>query len=208
MDWTTWWLFFAANFMLCLTPGPAVLLVISQGLARGGRASLWSTFGILSGNVVYFTLSATGVGALLLGLPSLFFVIKWLGAAYLVWLGLSAWFGHAKGFSIKTAVGPTPPAWRMWLNGLIVQQTNPKALIYFTAILPPFLDPHRPMLRQFLILAATSTACEAAALIGYGFLAGRAARLAAEPRYAQIAERVAGTMLIAAGVLIALIKKG
>ena len=90
-----WIVFAVTETALCLTPGPAVLLVLSQALTRGTRASLWSNAGILAGNTFYFLLSATGLGAVLLASYDVFFAIKWLGAAYLVWLGVRAFFGRS-----------------------------------------------------------------------------------------------------------------
>ena len=86
MTWEIWALFAVTETALCFTPGPAVLLVLSQGLARGTASSTWSNFGILAGNTMYFVLSGTSLGAALLTSYELFSLIRWVGAAYLVWL--------------------------------------------------------------------------------------------------------------------------
>ena len=99
-----WALFVVTESILCLTPGPAVLLVVAQALGRGAAASVWATLGILTGNALYFALSATGVGALLLASYELFALVRWLGAAYLIWLGVRALLGRSAACSTATTV--------------------------------------------------------------------------------------------------------
>src|SRR6202035_3087037 len=95
MSPTTWWLCASMELVMCLTPGPAVLYVISSGLRAGARRSMFSNLGILAANAVYFALSATGVGALLVANYDLFRAIKWIGAAYLIIIGARALFGKS-----------------------------------------------------------------------------------------------------------------
>ena len=202
MSWHTWWLFLVTETVLSLTPGPAVLLVISQGLKAGGRRSLFSSCGILSANVVYFAVSATGLGALLLASYRIFSVIRWVGAAYLIWLGLRALFGGHSSLAeqVSGKPGPRVANHRLFTNGFILQASNPKALIFFAAILPQFVSPAEPIARQFALLGVTSVVAEFFVLLSYGMLAGRASALAHQPRFARFADRVAGVLLIGAGL--------
>jgi len=106
MSTHTWLLFALTEAVMSLTPGPAVMLVLSQGLKRGARGALWSNLGILTGNGVYFALSAAGLGAVLLASYDVFFAIKWLGAAYLVYMGVAALLSRPAPLPLP---GTTPP---------------------------------------------------------------------------------------------------
>ena len=199
MTWEAWLLFALTEAVLCCTPGPAVLLIVSQGLARGTRASIWSNLGILTGNTLYFALSATGLGAVLLASYELFSVIRWLGAGYLFWLGIAAFRGRSEVFSVTPAGGAPQRRGRMFVNGAVLQVSNPKALVFFTALLPQFIDPRGPVLGQVAALAATSVGIEFFVLLAYGALAGRLTALTMRPGAVTMANRVAGSMLIVAG---------
>jgi len=207
VDWQAWALFAVTEAALCFTPGPAVLLVVSQGLARGTLASVWSNLGILAGNTFYFALSATGLGAVLLASYELFSTIRWLGAAYLIWLGVAAFRGRSRVFSVAPAAGTPQAAGRMFLNGVVLQVASPKALVFFTALLPQFIDPRGSVLAQVTILAVTSVVIEFAVLLAYGATAGRMTALAARPRFGTVANRVAGSMLITAGFGMAALRR-
>jgi threonine/homoserine/homoserine lactone efflux protein len=198
-----WLLFVLTETVLCLTPGPAVLLVLSQGLTRGIGASVSSNLGILTGNAFYFALSATGLGAVLLASYDLFAAIRWIGAAYLVWLGIMAFVGKSP--VLAAAPGPAAPTSRArtFVSGVVLQVANPKALVFFTALLPQFIDPRHGVVGQVVILGVTSVVIEFFVLLAYGVLAGRLTPLAARPRFQTLANRIAGTMLVTAGIGVA-----
>jgi threonine/homoserine/homoserine lactone efflux protein len=207
MGWHGWILFVMVETMLCLAPGPAVLLVVSQGLSFGWRGSIAANLGILAGNAVYFALSATGLGAVLLASWDLFFAIKWIGAAYLVWLGLGAFFGRGEGATPAPAGARPAAPLRRFRNGMVLQLANPKALLFFAALLPQFIDPAGAVARQVAILGVTSVAIEFVVLACYGGLAGRARLLAGRPRFARLVDRLSGLLLMAAGLGMALLRR-
>ena len=207
MTWQIWSAFVLVESALCLTPGPAVLLVLSQALTRGAPKAVWSIAGILAANTVYFILSATGVGAILLASYDLFFAIKWIGAAYLIWLGVGAFLGKSKALSIRAADPKAVGGGRLFLNGFLLQMANPKVIVFFTALLPQFINPHAAIVPQVAVLAATSVVIEFFVQLFYAVLAGRAAHLAAQPRFARITDRVAGTLLIGAGLGMAALRR-
>lgn len=207
MAWEVWLLFALTETALCFTPGPAVLLVVAQGLSRGVGASVWSNLGILAGNTFYFVLSATSLGAVLVASYEVFAAIRWLGAAYLIWLGIAAFRGRSAVLSVAPAPDTPIRSPRMFANGFVLQVANPKALVFFTALLPQFIDPRGSLVDQVAILAVTSVLIEFGVLLAYGALAGRMTTLATRPRFATLANRLAGSMLIAAGVSTAAIRR-
>jgi len=106
MTWQIWLAFVAVEAVLCITPGPAVLFVLSQAIQRGPAKSVWGIGGILGANTMYFALSATSLGAVIVSSYRLFFLIKWLGAAYLVYLGVMSFFGKASVMSMPLSNAP------------------------------------------------------------------------------------------------------
>jgi len=202
VNWDTYWLYVATEAALSLSPGPAVMLVIAYGLALGARRSVWASLGILSANALYFALSATSLGALLVASENFFFVVRWCGAAYLVYLGLAALLGQPSPITVSnTAPRGTSPR-SIYLSGLTLQLANPKTLMFFVAILPQFVDPRLPVGAQMLWLAAGSVIPEFFILAGYGFAASRATRLATDPRFARITDRAAGLLVLAAAAMV------
>ncbi len=204
--WDTWIVFVVTETTLSLTPGPAVLLVLSQALTRGSLASVWSSLGILAANAVYFILSATSLGAIVATSHDLFAAVRWVGAAYLVYLGTRTFFGRSSVLEVAPARREDGSG-RMFVNGFVLQAANPKALFFFTALLPQFIDPAAHVAAQVAMLAITSVVVEFIVLVGYGGLAGRARRLASHARFATLTDRIAGSLLIAAGVRTATLRR-
>lgn len=202
VNWDTYWLYVLAEAALSLSPGPAVMLVIASGLAWGARKSLYATLGILGANALYFAISATALGAVLVASKTFFIAVKWLGAAYLVYIGVSALFGRPSPISIgrEERSGGAPRA--LFLSGLTLQLANPKTLVFFASILPQFVDPKLAVGPQMVWLAAGSIVPEFFILGGYGYLASRAARLTHDPRFARYTERVAGVLVLCAAALV------
>jgi homoserine/homoserine lactone efflux protein len=206
MKFETWFLFVITEAVLSITPGPAVLFVLSQAIRLGPSKAVWASGGILSANAMYFVLSATSLGAIIVASYNLFFLVKWIGAAYLVYLGVQC-------FRTKSSMLTLPEGHagessrRIWRDGFLLQGANPKALLFFTAILPQFIDPAYPVAWQILILGASSIVVEFLILLTYGQLAGRTLAAARNPRFERISNRVAGSLLIGAGLGLARLKR-
>jgi threonine/homoserine/homoserine lactone efflux protein len=153
-DPTLWGLFIAASVVLLLTPGPAVLFIVARSIEQGRAAGLVSVLGIHLGTIVHITAAAAGLSAIIVSSALAFGVVKYLGAAYLVWIGVRTLLA-------KDAVSGTPavsaePLSRVFRDGFLVNLFNPKTAIFFLAFLPQFVDPARGALHwQILILGAT-----------------------------------------------------
>jgi threonine/homoserine/homoserine lactone efflux protein len=199
MTWQIWLLFVMTEAVLSLTPGPAVLYVLSQAIRRGPGKSVWASWGILSANVLYFTLSATSLGAVIVASYRLFFLIKWLGAGYLVYLGLRSWFARASVLSLPESKEDSRSGPRILRDGFFLQAANPKAILFFTAILPQFIDARHNVALQIFILGISSILVEFVILFGYGQLAGQTLTTARSPRFEKLTNRIAGILLIGAG---------
>jgi homoserine/homoserine lactone efflux protein len=201
---TTWLLFVLMETPLCLTPGPAVLFVFAHGLRYGGAKSVWANLGILSANAFYFALSATGLGVLVKTSHTAFLVVKFAGAAYLIYLGAKMIFGKSSALTATETETRDVRGPRILGRGVLLQMANPKALMFFTAFLPQFVSPNAPVGRQLLILGVTSTVLEFFILCGYGWFAGRISALTKSARIARRLNVTAGLMLVTCGTALAL----
>jgi threonine/homoserine/homoserine lactone efflux protein len=202
VNWDTYWLYVATEVALSLSPGPAVMLVIACGLAHGARRSTWTSLGILSANAIYFAISATALGAVLATSREFFIAVKWIGAAYLVYVGLAAIFGRPSPITVSAATASSGAPRALYLAGLTLQLANPKTLIFFVAILPQFVDARLPIGPQMVWLAAGSIVPEFFILAGYGWLASRARAFATDPRYSRWTDRLAGVLVLGAAALV------
>jgi threonine/homoserine/homoserine lactone efflux protein len=202
VNWDTYWLYVLTEVALSLSPGPAVMLVIACGLAHGARRSTWASLGILSANAIYFAISATALGAVLAASREFFTAVKWVGAAYLVYVGLSALFGRPSPITVSKATARSSARRDLYLAGLTLQLANPKTLIFFVAILPQFVDARLPIGPQMVWLAAGSIIPEFFILASYGWVASRARRVATDPRYARWTDRIAGVLVLGAAALV------
>jgi homoserine/homoserine lactone efflux protein len=198
MSGETWLLFALTETALCAVPGPAVLLVFSMGLSQGASAGIRAGLGVLLANSLYFLFSATSLGVVVVTSQTLFLGIKWAGAVYLLWLGLNMLNSRAD--LRRHPTGPLASGRsNAFLHGFVTQAANPKALVFFTALLPQFVDPGEPLF-QISILAATSVSLEFTILTVYARLADRVGGMVGQERFGTVINRVGGAALITAGL--------
>jgi threonine/homoserine/homoserine lactone efflux protein len=192
MSLETWLFFCVTETVLCFTPGPAVLLIVSLSLSRGFRPGLAASLGILSANAMYFILSATSLGAILLASWQLFTVIKWLGAAYLIWLGIRMFLSASSRPEPDRSAPQRLPSHRFFSLGFLTQGANPKALVFFTAILPQFIDANSPIGFQVLVLGMSSVLIELGVLSLYAAMSHSARAWTDRPHVSVWLRRTAG----------------
>lgn len=196
-----WLAFAAASTLLLLIPGPTVLLVISYALSHGRRVGLATVAGVALGDFTAMTASMLGVGALLAASAALFIALKWLGAAYLVWLGIKLW--RAPVGEAALAVASERRARRIFAHAWLVTALNPKGIVFFVAFLPQFLVADAPLLPQMAIFEATFLVLAAANAFAYGWLAASARRVIRRPAVQRAVNRAGGAALVGAGLLTA-----
>jgi RhtB (resistance to homoserine/threonine) family protein len=209
-DTTQLLLFIAAGWLLNLTPGPDVLYIVSSALRSGVRAGVVAALGIVSGCFVHVFAAALGVGALLATSAMAFTVLKGLGAAYLVWMGLKLL--RAKGGEssrVPAATGPAavaPDLWRVYRQGFLTNLLNPKVALFFLAFVPQFITPGtEDKVTAFLWLGLLFNLNSLPINVGYAWLAGWASgRVGAVQRAMHWMDRAAGVMFIGFGLRLAL----
>ncbi len=198
MTFETWAAFAAASSVLLVIPGPTVLLVVSYALGQGWRTALPMAVGVALGDFTAMTLSMLGLGALLATSATLFTILKWVGAAYLVYLGIKLW--RAGGTLDAAPRTDTVSAARMLGHAWLVTALNPKSITFFVAFLPAFLDPKADFLTQMLVFETTFLVLAFANAFGYALVASRARRLASNPRAIGVVNKVGGGLLVGAGI--------
>lgn len=150
----TWLIYLTAVFGLSLTPGPNGLLALTHGALYGHRRALWTVTGGMLGFVLLMALSMFGLAALLKASVHALLVLKWLGAAYLIWLGIQLW--HSPPLHLTPLESAAPrPGLQLFRQGLLSALSNPKVILFFGAFLPQFLDPARSLWLQFAVMAGT-----------------------------------------------------
>lgn len=193
--------FLGVMAVMAITPGPANVFSVANGVQRGKAGALLGVVGMNAATLVWFGAAALGLGALVTAFPDAFRLISIAGALYVVWLGISALRG-----AFRTMADPDQPTVRMGrsalVDGFMVQIANPKAVLFFTAVLPPFLDASRPAAPQLALFALATIGMDVIAMSAYGLGGAALARRMSEPRFRAGFSVLTGVLLLAAAVLI------
>lgn len=196
-----WLAFVAASAVLLAIPGPTVLLVISYALGHGRRAAAATVTGVALGDFTAMTASMLGLGALLATSAALFAVLKWVGAAYLIYLGIKLWRAPVATVDASDDAVARERPLRIFLHAYAVTALNPKSIIFFVAFLPQFLNHAEPVAFQMAVFEATFLALATANAATYGLVAAMARKTIRKPRVQRLVNRIGGSLMIGAGLL-------
>lgn len=197
-----WLAFVAASTVLLIIPGPTILLVVSYALGHGRRAATATVAGVALGDFTSMTASMLGLGVLLAASATLFTVLKWIGAAYLVYLGIKLWRAPVAGAELGADTSEARGK-RIFFHTYAVTALNPKSILFFVAFLPQFLDTTAPVLPQLAIFELTFLVLATLNALSYALLASVARRAIRKPAVQRAVNRVGGSFLIGAGFLTA-----
>ena len=200
MAWDKLLLFTGGELLFSLSPGLTVVMISAYGFKGGFRAALAAICGTQTANAIWFVLCALGLGAVVTASPMAFAVLRYLGAAYLIWLGGTALWHSRKPMS---EVAERKLRANPYIQAVLTQLGNPKALLFFGAFVPQFLDTSAPLLPQYLLMFAITFLGESIILSGYGWLAAVGGKRTAT-HHAVWRERISGTVLVGLGLLFAL----
>jgi threonine/homoserine/homoserine lactone efflux protein len=202
MTLSTWIIFVAVAIVAILAPGPAVFLAITNSITFGWRRVTFSSLGNILGLLVISSLTMAGLGALLKTSATLFLILKVVGAGYLIYLGVKQWRARASVFSQTTDVAAAGPRsnGQIFLHGLLIALTNPKAILFFTALFPQFIRSDQAVAPQFVILTATFMTFSFLTLMSYGLVAHTARTWFADPRRSTWFNRLSGTVFLTLGI--------
>ncbi|MGQ3486845.1 LysE family translocator [Roseovarius pacificus] len=207
MDIQTWLAFVAASIALLLIPGPTVLLVLSYAISQGRKVALATVGGVALGDFIAMSASLAGLGALVLASATLFTVLKWVGALYLVYLGIKL-FRSASTASIGDLEKVTETnASSVFGHAAAVTALNPKSIVFFIAFVPQFVVVDSPLLPQFSILVFTFVGLAAVNALAYALLADKLRARIARPSVLAWFSRLGGSALIVMGVATAAFKR-
>ncbi|USD41020.1 homoserine/homoserine lactone efflux protein [Vibrio sp. SCSIO 43135] len=204
MDTHVWLAYVVTAIVFSLAPGSGTVNSISNGLSYGTRKSLAAIVGLQIGLAFHIILVGAGIGALVAKSALAFSIIKWVGAAYLVWLGIQKWRDTS---SLTTqADGTELSAWSMMNKAVLINLTNPKSIVFLVALFPQFIDPAKDQLTQLAVLGVTTVAIDSIVMLGYTSLAAQMGRFIRSERIMMKINKVFGSMFMGCGALLAAAK--
>jgi homoserine/homoserine lactone efflux protein len=206
MTLATWITFFFACWAISLSPGPGAIAAMSAGLNLGFRRGYFLVFGLILGIWTQVVIVVAGLGAVIAASSEAFTVLKFLGAAYLVWIGISQWRASDKPL---VAAGDAPVLTRKQLvmRGWGINAVNPKGTVFMLAVVPNFIDLAHPLLQQYIVIALSLSFTDLVVMAGYTALASRVLRALNQPHHVRVMNRTFGGLFVVAGTLLATFRR-
>lgn len=208
MEWSTWLAFFAASWAISISPGAGAVAAMSAGLNHGFRRGYITTMGLVLGIWTQLLVVGAGLGALVATSATAFQVIKWLGVAYLVWLGIQQWRAPARPLAALHEGSARVSARAMVLRGWLINAVNPKGTVFLLAVVPQFLDLSQPLAGQYLVIGLTLGFTDLVVMGGYTALAARVLSALKSTAHMRAMNRVFGALFVVAGGLLSVFKRG
>ena len=202
MNWELFAAFLLITLVLVITPGPIVTLVIATGASQGTRAALTTVAGTTLGNALLLAAIALGLSWVLNNAVTLFEILRWVGAGYLIWLGVQAWRSAG-----RNGDAPPPRGHVHFWRGFAVALSNPKTIAFFTAFLPQFVDPSLPAGRQLAVMCVVSVVMAVFTDCGWAVAAGLGRAWFMTSWRAKLLNRLSGAALIGGGVWLSLARR-
>jgi homoserine/homoserine lactone efflux protein len=207
MELSTWLTFFAASWAISISPGPGAIASMSAGLNHGFKYGYVTIFGLVLGIWSQLLIVGVGLGALMSTSATAFTVVKWLGVAYLVWLGIQQWRAPARPMVAVSDTGEAVTQRSLILKAWMINVVNPKGTVFLLAVVPQFMNLNQPLLPQYLIIGATLAFTDMVVMSGYTALASRVLGALKEPSHIRAMNRTFGSLFVIAGSLLALFKR-
>ncbi|MGA7206504.1 MAG: LysE family transporter [Specibacter sp.] len=206
MNFSLWLALAGAGAMISLTPGAGAINTMANAMTSGFKRSFWGILGQQLALVIHVIIVAAGVGILVSSSPFLFHLIRYVGAAYLVYLGIRKLLAKAEKNDADASAAAAESGFSMFRRGLWVNLLNPKAIVFFLAFMPQFIRPEQPLLPQYVILTATVVVIDII-VMWFIFAAGakQLSHLTASERGQLILNRIFGILFIGVGILLALV---
>ncbi len=201
MTFEWWCTYLLTTLILSLSPGSGAINTMTTAISHGYRGTAASIAGLQAGLAIHIVLVGVGLGALFSRSLLAFEVLKWAGAAYLIWLGIQQW--RAAGAIDLNTLASSQPRSRLFKRAVFVNLTNPKSIVFLAALFPQFIAPHQPQAMQYVILGVTTVVVDIIVMIGYAALATRIAGWIKGPRQMKALNRVFGSLFMLVGALLA-----
>lgn len=207
MELATWLAFFAASWAISISPGAGAVAAMSAGLSHGFRRGYLTTLGLVLGIWTQMLVVSVGLGALVTASSTAFLIVKWVGVAYLVWLGIQQWRAPARPLAAGDEAAASRRPRDLITRGWIINALNPKGTVFLLAVVPQFLDLAQPLAPQYLVIGLTLGFTDLVVMAGYTALAARLLRTLKSSAHIRALNRVFGTLFVVAGGLLAMFKR-